>query len=280
MLRKKTSVYFSFLFFISSYSMPQTDEPRQCRIIQDKQALKLPHGIPEFLTSKDKELCRERDSNSKSLQCGNTGIYIKPECVCSFYNVYEAFYHPHSSCPGNVKSDDVTLLTCIDCMKYSLRNNGPCINGGNLTCDETNPDVKAPEITCDCPPEFGGMFCENKMEKVTRICDRIENASSLNLKNCDVTKMDCITYSENKRYTYKCTEKSATTQQGQVNLPLCRETEIYSTQVNSVVNTVVIAGSDINNKSRLSDQHAISGTTTTKSSVTIILLNLYTLLQI
>lgn len=46
---------------------------------------------------------------------------------------------------------------------YSLNNNGPCINGGNLTCKE---DVVAPDITCDCPPNYKGMFCEEKMENV------------------------------------------------------------------------------------------------------------------
>ncbi|XP_062597233.1 uncharacterized protein LOC134258713 [Saccostrea cucullata] len=276
----KISSYSLFLCLLSSYSMQQTNKPRQCMIIQDKQTLILPREKPDFLDNRNKEICQIKDSNSKALRCGNTSVSIKPECVCSFYNVYEGKYHTHSSCPGIVKSDDVRLLRCVDCMKYSVPNKGPCINGGNLTCDETGPDVLAPDIKCDCPPGFKGMFCENKMEKVTRICDRIENSSFLNLKNCDVTKKDCITYSENKRYSFKCTETSATTQQGQVELPLCRETEMSTTQVNSVVNTVIIPKAGINNKSKLSNQHAISGVRAMTSSLSIILLNLYTLLQI
>ncbi|XP_061162823.1 uncharacterized protein LOC133172034 [Saccostrea echinata] len=217
--------------------MTEQDEPRQCMIIQDKQTVALPHG-------------------SKSLQCDNTGVFIKPECVCSFYNVYEGKYHSHSSCPGNVKSDDVRSLRCVDCMKYSLPNKGPCINGGQLTCNKTGPDAKAPDIICDCPTGFMGMFCEHKLEKVTRICDRIENASSLDLKNCDVTKMECITYSEKKLYAFKCNENSAITQEGQIKLPLCSETEIYHT---NQMNTVITPEGDINNRRRLSNHHYISG---------------------
>ncbi|XP_061197850.1 uncharacterized protein LOC133205960 [Saccostrea echinata] len=258
--------------------MQQTNEPRQCMIIQDKQTLVLPqHGIPDFLKNRNKEMCQIRDSNSKALRCGNTGVSIKSECVCSFFNVYEGTYHSYSSCPGNVKSDDVRLLRCIDCVKYSLPNKGPCINGGNLTCKETGPDVKAPDIKCDCPPGFMGMFCENKMEKVTRICDRIENASTHNLKNCDVTKMDCITYSERKEYSFKCSEKSATTQQGQITLPLCSETEMHHT---SLPNTVVTIDSAVNNRRRQPNPQYISGGKAMTSTLSITLFNVYALLQI
>ncbi|XP_062616143.1 uncharacterized protein LOC134277861, partial [Saccostrea cucullata] len=211
-------------------------EPRQCMIIQDKQGLLLPRRKPEFLTSRNKEMCQIRNSSSKALRCGNTSVSIKPECVCSFHNLYEAMYHDHFSCPGEVKSDNVRLLRCGDCMEYSLQNKGPCIHGGQLTCKETGPDVEALNIRCDCPLRFEGMFCENKMEKVTRICDRNENASSLNyLQNCDRTKMDCITYSENKRYTFKCTKKSATILRGKAELPICRETEINTTELNAAI---------------------------------------------
>lgn len=47
------------------------------------------------------------------LKCGNSDIYIKPECVCSFYNVFEAtLYHEYSSCPEDQRSDIVTQLNC------------------------------------------------------------------------------------------------------------------------------------------------------------------------
>lgn len=46
---------------------------------------------------------------------------------------------------------------------YSLNNNGPCINGRKLSC---KGDEVASEITCECPPHYQGMFCEDKMENV------------------------------------------------------------------------------------------------------------------
>ena len=47
------------------------------------------------------------------LRCGQTDVYIKPECVCSFYNVYEAtLFHKYSSCPDGAESDIVTQLKC------------------------------------------------------------------------------------------------------------------------------------------------------------------------
>lgn len=49
---------------------------------------------------------------------------------------------------------------------YSLNNNGPCINGGRPSCKENEV---APEITCECPSNYGGMFCEEKMENVIEI---------------------------------------------------------------------------------------------------------------
>ena len=47
------------------------------------------------------------------LRCGQSNAYAKPECVCSFHNVYEAtFYHSYSSCPEGTPSDMVTKLKC------------------------------------------------------------------------------------------------------------------------------------------------------------------------
>ena len=53
---------------------------------------------------------------------------------------------------------------------YSLNNNGPCINGGKLTC---KGQEVAPNITCECPPNYSGAFCENKVENVLVITYRI-----------------------------------------------------------------------------------------------------------
>uniref|UniRef100_A0A8W8JUV7 EGF-like domain-containing protein n=1 Tax=Magallana gigas TaxID=29159 RepID=A0A8W8JUV7_MAGGI len=100
------------------------------------------------------------------LRCGASGVYIKPECVCTFHNVYEAtLYHRYSSCPHEEGSDVVTQLKCPDCKRYSLNNNGPCINGGNLTCRGNEFVV---QITCECPPHYHGMFCEEKEENVNQ----------------------------------------------------------------------------------------------------------------
>lgn len=47
------------------------------------------------------------------LRCGQRDVYIKPECVCSFFHVYEAtWYHGHSFCPHGAASDIVTQLKC------------------------------------------------------------------------------------------------------------------------------------------------------------------------
>lgn len=39
---------------------------------------------------------------------------------------------------------------------------------------------------------------------MTRICDRISKPSAQGLKNCEVTGMDCVTYSRNMTYVFKC----------------------------------------------------------------------------
>ena len=50
-----------------------------------------------------------------------------------------------------------------DCKMYSLNNTGPCINGGRPTC---RGEEVAPEITCQCLPNYEGKFCEVKFENV------------------------------------------------------------------------------------------------------------------
>ncbi|XP_062597201.1 uncharacterized protein LOC134258672 isoform X2 [Saccostrea cucullata] len=208
------SFFASLVDFVSGL-----EEPTKCIIIQDKQALKLPK-VPEFLT-KNKDVCRHGSANwqgQESLQCGTSRVYIKSECVCTYHNVWEAMYHGHTSCPANEKSDSVLLLKCSDCEKYSLNNTGPCINGGILNCEN---DALAPDIQCDCPNGYSGMFCENEMQKVTRVCDRTLNKDGL--QNCDSTKKECITYSEKKHYMFKCDEILPIGEEN--DLPLCNNTE-------------------------------------------------------
>ncbi|XP_065934216.1 uncharacterized protein [Magallana gigas] len=198
----------------------KTDGPLQCVIIQDKQGLTVPFNPPSFLTSNIKTQCQVRGTGLGMLRCGTSNVYIKPECVCSFYNVYEAKYHNFSSCPHGEKSDDVTKLKCPDCFKYSMNRNGPCINGGIPTC---KGNEVAPNINCRCPPNYKGMFCEEKLENVTRICDRTSVSSMNGLTNCDSTRMECVTFSRNRRYAYKC--QATVTSQERRGLPLCVNTE-------------------------------------------------------
>ncbi|XP_078339149.1 uncharacterized protein LOC144627105 isoform X2 [Crassostrea virginica] len=193
-----------------------------CVIVQDKESIVANIPVPSFLTNGDRSQCQVKKAETEMLRCGQTDVYIKPECVCSFYNVYEAVYHAYSSCPDGAHSDVVTQLNCSDCKKYSLNNNGPCINGGTLTCIEEEVEV-APDITCKCPPNYGGMFCENKIENVTRICEKISNSSSDGLPNCALTSRECVTYSRRKRYAYKCPLVQAS--QNTKDYPLCMDTE-------------------------------------------------------
>ncbi|XP_078329324.1 uncharacterized protein LOC111115793 isoform X2 [Crassostrea virginica] len=176
--------------------------------------------MPSFLkNTTNKDQCQVYGGDQDMLRCGQTNVYIKPECVCSFYNVYEAtLYHKYSSCPDAAASDIVTQLKCETCKQYSLNNNGPCINGGKLIC---KGDEVAPKVECQCPQNYEGDLCEYRIENITRICDRI--FSSSNLTNCDRTGSECVTYSRNKRYTYKCQETN--TSQDRQGLPLCVDTE-------------------------------------------------------
>lgn len=207
-------------FVLPSSVMQKTGEPLQCVIIQDKQGLTVPFNPPSFLTSNIKTQCQVHRTGQGMLRCGTSNVYIKPECVCSFYNVYEAKYHNHTSCPQGEKSDGVTKLKCPDCKKYSSNNNGPCINGGKLTC---KGDEVAPNIICECPLNYKGMFCEEKVENVTRICDLTSFSSINGLKSCDLTRQACVTYSKNRQYAYKCQETDAS--QERRGLPLCIHTE-------------------------------------------------------
>ena len=50
--------------------------------------------------------------DKKMLRCGQTNIHLKPECLCTFHNVFEAKYHGYSSCPDGANSNIVTQLKC------------------------------------------------------------------------------------------------------------------------------------------------------------------------
>lgn len=57
-------------------------------------------------------------------RCGASDVYIKPECVCTFNNVYQSIYHRYSSCPHGEESDVVTQLKCttiIHCKEDSYQ---------------------------------------------------------------------------------------------------------------------------------------------------------------
>lgn len=61
------------------------------------------------------------------------------------------------------------------------------------------------------------------MENITRLCDKISNSSADNLEHCKNTKRDCVTYSRNMRYAFKCNETGTSQERG--GLPLCEDTE-------------------------------------------------------
>lgn len=197
----------------------QETEPTQCVIVQDKMSISTP-PTPSFLSKNNKAECQVHGTEKGTLRCGTSNVYIRPECVCTFHHVYEAMYHQYSFCPHGDESDVVTALKCPYCLTYSLNNKGPCINGGNLTC---KGDEVAPDIICECPPLYKGMFCEEKMETITRLCDKISNSSADNLEHCKNTKRDCVTYSRNMRYAFKCNETGTSQERG--GLPLCEDTE-------------------------------------------------------
>ncbi|XP_078336800.1 uncharacterized protein LOC144626482 [Crassostrea virginica] len=224
-MRTRTVLMFLSLFIWCPSALQQIAEklegPPQCAIIQDRQYISIPTPKSSFLKYHNGAQCQSSDQTM--LKCGQTDVYIKPECVCSFYNVYEAEYHGYSSCPKGSGTDIVDKLKCPDCKNYSFNNTGPCINGGNLTC---KGDEVAPNINCKCPPNYKGMFCEEKVENVTRICNRTSNPSALGLKNCTETGMDCVTYSRNMTYAYKCNKFHTSQERGE--LPLCIDTEDFN----------------------------------------------------
>nr|XP_022344478.1 uncharacterized protein LOC111137335 [Crassostrea virginica]XP_022344479.1 uncharacterized protein LOC111137335 [Crassostrea virginica]XP_022344480.1 uncharacterized protein LOC111137335 [Crassostrea virginica] len=226
-MRIKVSIYVCLILihlWFPITSSQTNDGPSKCVIVQEKEYISIGISLPSFLKDRDKSQCQTKDTANDFLRCGKTDVYIRPTCVCSFFNVYEAsLYHTYSSCPEGDATDDVTQLTCTNCRRYSLGNNGPCINGGNLTC---KGNEVAPDITCLCPPNYIGMFCETKIENVTRICKKISNSSTYDLRNCATTGKDCITYSKNKRYTYRCPEVHTSQARGE--LPLCIDTEDFN----------------------------------------------------
>lgn len=223
-------------------SLQQTGPP-QCVIVQTRVSTSIP-DIPSFLKNNNKWECQINSYTDKDMmRCGASNVYIKPDCVCSFHNVNEAKFHKYLFCPQGEEADAVMHLKCLDCKKYSLNNNGPCINGGNLTC---NGNELAHEVSCKCPINYQGRFCEEKVEKVARLCERTIPASkAFDLRSCDLTKKDCVTYSRNKLYTYKCSETY--TLKERPDLPFCIDTEdiaLYpaTTDISSIVPEVVKKG--------------------------------------
>lgn len=61
------------------------------------------------------------------------------------------------------------------------------------------------------------------MENITRLCNRIPNSSAATLKTCMLTKKECVTYSRNRQYAFKCNETDTSQERGE--LPLCIDTE-------------------------------------------------------
>ena len=62
--------------------------------------------------------------------------------------------------------------------------------------------------------------------QVTRICDRILKISIHGLPDCALTGQDCITFSRNKMYAYKCKETHVSQEIGGEKQ---REESLYST---------------------------------------------------
>lgn len=131
---------------------------------------------------------------------------------------------------------------------YSWNRKGPCINGGNLTCrgNEVAPNIncRCPRnykgMFCEEKLEnvsiyssFFAPFLTNRRinsyylhsefikfsfkmcmffihnNQVTRICDRTSISLTKGLTSCDLTRMECVTFSRNRRYAYKCQETDA-----------------------------------------------------------------------
>lgn len=76
----------------------------------------------------------------------------------NFYQIFKLCYKQFSNKISNARHSGP------DCKKYSSNSNGPCINGGKLTC---KGDEVAPNIICECPLNYKGMFCEEKSENVS-----------------------------------------------------------------------------------------------------------------
>lgn len=219
-----------FTFIYCCFYNQLSEGNNKCVILQDTWSFKTP-AIPDFLTKSNKTQCQVQNNVGGLLKCGRTHVYVKRECVCTYHNVIEATrYHPYSSCPPGEDSDNVTQLKCGDCKRYSLNNAGPCINGGKLTC---KGDEVAHEIKCECPPNSRGSFCEENIEKVARVCDKISKVSIEGLKNCDLTWEDCVTYSRNRQYAYKCNKTMLF--KDRRGLPLCNDTE------NTTVNPTTVS---------------------------------------
>nr|XP_022328087.1 uncharacterized protein LOC111127271 [Crassostrea virginica] len=136
--------------------------------------------VPEYLKDKSNTpLCRVNGTetvNGHVLICEREKL--KPECICTFHQIYNRSNHNYTACPGNGKMDSATHMTCSECEMYSVNKTGPCLNGGTIKkCEDKQI---AADITCSCPPYYFGNFCEN----VTRYICCLE-ASNKGLETCD-----------------------------------------------------------------------------------------------
>lgn len=156
--------------------------------------------VPDFLEHRrNTELCRKRLNDIEQIQC--SGVFIIPNCICSFHHVSNRIYHNYTACPLNSKKDDLDHLTCEDCRKYSVNKTGPCLNGGTFICET---EMLAIDITCLCPETFSGKFCENKIEPVYRICHSKPLLRLPELPNCSQDQTDECKVNINLT-SFKCT---------------------------------------------------------------------------
>lgn len=242
-----------FIFIYCCFYNQVLEGNNKCLILQEAWLYTAP-AVPDFLTRWNKTQCQVHNNGGGLLRCGQTEMFIKRECVCTYHNVIEATrYHQYSSCPPGDGSDNVTQLKCGDCKRYSLNNAGPCINGGKLNC---KGDEVAHEIKCECPSNARGAFCEEKIQQVARICDEIPKLSIKGLKDCNLTWDDCVTYSRNRRYSYKC--NTTMLFKDKLGLPLCNDTENTTVNPKTDRNAAHVSRSDFAHNSAIGKHVSIN----------------------
>lgn len=93
--------------------------------------------------------------------CSLKQFFLNPNINCTKKKLRATFYINHQD--GNIKHVFYIYFAyeCPDCKKYSLNSTGPWMNGGKVYC---RVEEVTPEITCQCLPNYGGTFCEIKIE--------------------------------------------------------------------------------------------------------------------